>query len=520
MRIAGQVVAAQVAVALPIAATGHGPLMMAAAVIAGAALIALAWVRMRRRWLFEWAALGVRYRARSHALPAGASAADLLRLVAPDSTVDRGGRRRRDRHGLTVILELGDSTLLRDAAALSAGDARHARPADSRPRPRLATADPRRARPPTARADRWPTADPLRARPPGDRATAATADPHRARPSDDLARRCRRPHALPAPSSLLPPDGPEHPPTRVQLLLAGSPRPRTADRWRAARHVVPAAERRAAARHERAVIAVRVLRAEGWSEADLRRSLTSASRRISRRLAPLRARRLDGDAVLRVLTELAHHDGVRGARELGPFSVGGLVQASFRLRRWPDLRAETARRLVPRMLALPAAATTVAIGAGPGPSADLTVRLASDTPAHLARAAQALRRLVSAEGAAVSRLDGEHLAGTAATLPLGGGHRDRSSAAGRSRRRRSTALDLPYGGAGLMIGANRHGAPVVVQLFRAEPTRAVVVGGVTAAQLSFCGQWPSAPASWCRRRVRRRGSRSSAARARPARRSR
>jgi type VII secretion protein EccE len=426
----GQVVAAQVAVALPIAATGHGPLMMAAAVIAGAALIALAWVRMRRRWLFEWAALGVRYRARSHALPAGASAAELLRLVAPDSTVDEAGV-VSDRHGLTAILELGDSTLLRDGGtASSAGDARHALGADGRPTP-----------------------------------TAADGR-----------------HALPAPSSLLPPEGPEHPPTRVQLLLAGSPAP--APRIGGG---PPATSYRQLSDgrlpgYERAVIAVRVLRAEGWSEADLRRSLTSASRRISRRLAPLRARRLDGAAVLRVLTELAHHDGSAVRESWGHLVVGGLVQASFRLRRWPDLRAETARRLVPRMLALPAAATTVVIGAGPGRSADLTVRLASDTPAHLAAAAQALRRLVSAEGAAVSRLDGEQLPGTAATLPLGGGTPP------LVRRRQVTppaieALDLPYGVAGLMIGANRHGAPVVVQLFRAEPTRAVVVGGMTATQL-------------------------------------
>ena len=287
---------------------------------------------------------------------------------------------------------------------------------------------------------------------------------------------------MPAPSSLLPPDGPEHPPTRVQLLLAGSPAP--APRIGGG---PPATSYRqlsdgALPGYERAVIAVRVLRAEGWSEDDLRRSLTSASRRISRRLAPLRARRLDGDAVLRMLTELAHHDGSAVRESWGHSVVGGLMQASFRLRRWPDLRAETARRLVPRMLALPAAATTVAIGAGPGPSADLTVRLASDTPAHLAAAAQALRRLVSAEGAAVSRLDGEHLPATAATLPLGGGTRP------LVRRRQVTppaieALDLPYGVAGLMIGANRHGAPVVVQLFRPEPTRAVVVGGLTATQL-------------------------------------
>ena len=34
-----------------------------------------------------------------------------------------------------------------------------------------------------------------------------------------------------------------------------------------------------------------------------------------------------------------------------------------------------------------------------------------------------------------------------------------------------------------MVGTNRHGAPVLARLFRAEPTRAMLVGGVRGAQL-------------------------------------
>ena len=210
----GQVAAAQVAVALPIAATGHGPLMMAAAVIAGAALIALAWVRMRRRWLFEWAALGVRYRARSHALPAGASAAELLRLVAPDSTVDEAGV-VSDRHGLTAILELGDSTLLRDGwTAPSAADARHAPGADGRPAPTAGDGSTRTER--------------------GSRTTRG--------------HRCRRPARVARPvdpAAAGRPGAPADPRTAAARRIA---RPRTADRWRAACHVLPAAERRTSAR--------------------------------------------------------------------------------------------------------------------------------------------------------------------------------------------------------------------------------------------------------------------------------
>ena len=44
-------------------------------------------------------------------------------------------------------------------------------------------------------------------------------------------------------------------------------------------------------------------------------------------------------------------------------------------------------------------------------------------------------------------------------------------------------LALPVGMSGLMVGTNRRGAPVLARLFRAEPTRAVLIGGVRGAQL-------------------------------------
>jgi hypothetical protein len=44
-------------------------------------------------------------------------------------------------------------------------------------------------------------------------------------------------------------------------------------------------------------------------------------------------------------------------------------------------------------------------------------------------------------------------------------------------------LELPIGAAGLMLGTNRHGRPVVARLFRPEQTRVLLVGGVRCAQL-------------------------------------
>jgi len=44
-------------------------------------------------------------------------------------------------------------------------------------------------------------------------------------------------------------------------------------------------------------------------------------------------------------------------------------------------------------------------------------------------------------------------------------------------------LELFAGGAGLVLGVNQHNEPVTLRLFRPEPTRMVVVGGLRFAQL-------------------------------------
>jgi hypothetical protein len=167
------------------------------------------------------------------------------------------------------------------------------------------------------------------------------------------------------------------------------------------------------------------------------------------------------------------------------------MQTTFRLRRWPDLREETARRLVSRLLTLPAAATTVSLTAGPRPAhgptpVDLTVRLAAPDPASLGAAGQALRKTLAAERAHVRRLDGEHLLGLAATLPLGTRPADTLPGLpvdGIHPAEEVEGLHLPVGSAGLMLGSNRHGGPVLIRLFRPEQTRALLIGGVRCAQL-------------------------------------
>ena len=420
---ANQLVSTQVAAVAVLAGAVYGTITLAAAVAAAIVLLALTWLRMRGRWAFEWLSIGMRFAGRRHTAPVGIAPTALLEFVAPGSRVAQA--------------ELGGDTaaVIVDSAGLTAV---------------LELGDP----------------------------TGLLVE--------DV-------HTLPSPAALLPATTAKHPPCRIQLLLTGVPAPSVrAGGGTPANSYRQLTEGRLLG-HSRVLLAVRVLRAEGWTEEDLRRALSGLVRKLPRRLGNVPARPLGEAAAVRVIGELAHDDGLGSAQETWPgLRVGGLAQATFRLQRWPDLRIETSRRLVSRLLALPAAATTVALSAGPRPgggtatAVDLTVRLAAPDAAALATAGQALRKLLAGERAYARRLDGEHLEGLTATLPLGGTappdipgrHADGALPADVV-----TGLELPVGAAGLMVGHNRHGVPVVARFFRPEQTRALLVGGVRCAQV-------------------------------------
>jgi type VII secretion protein EccE len=370
----GHVVVAEiVAVGVAVAALSPVPLGWLL-VPAAAGLAVVAFGRWRRRWLYQWLGVALRYAARQHTL-------SLDLELAADGVIE-------DEYGVSALLEVGDpASLLSDA-----------------------------------------------------------------------------PLALPAPASLLPPVSPDAPGVHVQFVVSGSPA-RTAG--------IPATSYRQLtegriAAYQRILLAVRVLRDDGgWTGEDLRRTLASTVRRVRRRLDQERI----PHRPLTALPDLA----VAPVRESWPgLFADGLRQACLRIGNLPVLRPELAEQVVSRLLAVPATAVTVSLAASRAGS-DLVVRVAAPDPAGLATAVQGVRRLLGAVGLTVRRLDGEHLDGLLASLPLG-----RVLVPGPAGALGERASTLP--GSGVMVGRNRRGSPVIARLVRPEPTRVLLVGGIRAAE--------------------------------------
>ncbi|HLL64724.1 MAG TPA: type VII secretion protein EccE [Micromonosporaceae bacterium] len=449
----GQIVVAQIAAALMIAGVGAaasgravGVLQLALITPVVPALLLLAFGRWRRRWVYQWIAQGSRFLARRRTLARNDDPAALFELLRPAGVatgIEVDGTPVgviEDPYGLTAVLEIGDTTGLL---------------ADSQP-------------------------------------------------------------AVPALASLLPPGGPDQPAVRLQLLVSGVAAPAArAGAGPAASSYRQLTEGRILAQH-RVLLAVHIRRVGGFADPELQRSLASAVRRARRRMDRLGlvCRPLASDSVLRALAELAHHDGALPATEgWTAMDVGGMRQVSFRLTRWPDPHSALARTLLPRLLTLPSAGTTVSLAveranrtvdlapteAG-AVRAELVIRLAAPGSAALTATIDALRRLLGAVQARAQCLDGAQLDGLAATLPLGGaatgpGAALAGMAAGREGLGMAGAMalqlntdalasiEVPVGGAGMMLGVNRRGEPVTLRLFRAEPTRAALIGGLRCAQV-------------------------------------
>lgn len=435
----GQIVAAQLAIGGAAAAAIKGMAWLAIAAPFCLILFVLAFGRLRRRWLYQWISQWRHYFGRKHSCPAGYDNEALVELIRPDLMIesfeidDIPAGLLEDTAGMTAVLEIGETTGL----------------------------------------------------------LAELEQP------------------VPALGALLPAAGPGQPTVRMQLLLSGvaAPTARTAS-TSAATSYRQLTEGRVLAQ-QRSMLAVHVRRVGGFAEDDLRRALTSAIRRVRRRLdrVSLSCRVLTADEAVQAIADLTNHDPGYPVRESwSAIEAGGLHQVCFRLTKWPDPRAELGRMLLPRLLTLPGAGTTVSLATERSDRdndevrAELTVRLAAPSTTVLGAAVDGLRKLLSGAGAKARRLDGAQMDGLAATLPLGGaaggigGVLAGTFTAGRDdlgtgvseiplTEQALSVIDQPVGGAGMVLGVNRRGEPVIVRMFRPEPTRAVLIGGLRCAEL-------------------------------------
>ena len=99
-------------------------------------------------------------------------------------------------------------------------------------------------------------------------------------------------------------------------------------------------------------------------------------------------------------------------------------------------------------------------------SAVQSTKLAFAAGAELAFGSEPVPALLGA----VRRWDGAHLPGLAASLPLGGCDGTDQPFA---------VPEVPAVPAGLLLGRNRRGEPARVPFFRPDPTRVLLIGGLT-----------------------------------------
>ncbi len=242
---------------------------------------------------------------------------------------------------------------------------------------------------------------------------------------------------LSSPMPLLPPPDADSPTFSVQLITHAA-RPAVSQVMLGGS---PTARR--SAPRQRTWIALQALRTpEIYLDEDLSKALANAVRRLVRRLArdELPTRALDRDEALSLLVGLAHLDEATAGPEPGAvretwrtWNAGPTTQACFRIGGWQDVGENARQLMLHRLQQVPTLATTVAIAARRGgrrddAQVDVVVRIAEvnqgrlDNSAALPAFAVDSASTAAADGTRVrlERLDGDHLAAVAASLPLGG----------------------------------------------------------------------------------------------------
>lgn len=183
-------------------------------------------------------------------------------------------------------------------------------------------------------------------------------------------------------------------------------------------------------RPPRVWIALQALRTvELHGDADIRPALDNMIRRVQRQLHRngVPSRTLAEDETIRTLASLAHVNAGRHQvqERWRLWRSGSVGQVTFRVDGLAEVPSVAGPELLPGLLrAVPETAVTVAVTAHCTPAwskarGGATVRIATTNPARLEQSVHEFVRLAREQHLSVERLDGRHMWGLAATLPLG-----------------------------------------------------------------------------------------------------
>jgi type VII secretion protein EccE len=174
--------------------------------------------------------------------------------------------------------------------------------------------------------------------------------------------------------------------------------------------------------------------ADIYQDADLNAVLANAVRRLIRRLTrdDLPSRALDRDEALSLIAALSQvgdtaEDPPTARETWGAWQTGSTAQACFRIDRWQEASENDRQLALRRLQMVPSRGTTVAIAAQRGDRrveqpTRMVIRITEATHTRLNNSADLLRFAMRdvAPSIRVERLNGDHLAAVAASLPLGG----------------------------------------------------------------------------------------------------
>jgi hypothetical protein len=214
-----------------------------------------------------------------------------------------------------------------------------------------------------------------------------------------------QPDEFTSPAALLPPPDVNTPPFAAQMIMQLTGKtPRT---W----------------------ITVQAVRSRDiYRDSDLTAALTNTVHRLTRRLTreevPTRA--LDRDEALTLIGALAQLDDVAApCRETwDAWETGTTVQACFQLTKWQEAPEHIRQLILRHLRLLPSLNTAIAIAARQTargePRTNVIVRITEADRTLLNNSADLLTFALDGSGIVLDRLDGDHLAAVAASLPLGG----------------------------------------------------------------------------------------------------